>query len=162
MNQGIRNPRLVIVVMVGAMLIIPIFIFMMGGEPSSGGSPGSSGPPPQVTPVTRTTLASVVSNTPHPTITSSFLDRSTPKPVYEQVELALENNHFPALYEEMSPDLRDVFTQNSLLEIEEQVKSDLVGDVIAVEIIEPLTIRTESDFSSKWADAMVHLRRSYG
>ena len=163
MMQGNRNSRVIILFLGGALFIIMVFILMSGGRSSPGGRPGGAGSQQNTsTPhISQSTLVVPETQISHPTITSPVTNRTTPQPVYEQVEVSLEKNDMPALYAEMSPGLREDFTLDSLLEGEAQVKSDL-GEVIAFEIIEPLTIRTEPDFNSEWADATLRVRRSSG
>jgi len=166
MKQGNRNSRAIIVALGGALIIILIFVLMSGGRSSPGSRPGGAAPlqstqTTHITKIPQVATVAPVSQTPYPTITSPVTNRSTPQPVYEQVEISLEENNIPALYAEMSPGLREDFSLDSLLESEAQVKHAL-GEIVVVEIIEPLTIRTEPDFNSEWADATVRVHRTYG
>lgn len=142
----------------GALLVV-ILVLVIGGGTRDGG--GGANQVTHEIPLTSPTPSDSSATTPYPTVTSPVIDRSVPEPVYQQVEFTLENNDIPALYAELSPSLRDFFTLDSLLTSEEEIVSGL-GEILEVEVVEPISIRSESGFDGEWADATVRVRRSSG
>lgn len=85
-------------------------------------------------------------------------DRSSPDPVSDRVVQALQRNDMPALYEEMSPSLKELFTLDELTAGEQGV-AGTEGRITGIEVLEPPTVKTGPEWNSEWAEARVQVTR---
>jgi hypothetical protein len=85
-------------------------------------------------------------------------DRSTAQPVNDRVVQDLQRNDMQALYAEMSPSLRELFTLDQLLAGENSVVA-AEGQITRAEVLEPPTSRTGPEWNGEWADAKVRITR---
>jgi hypothetical protein len=85
-------------------------------------------------------------------------DRSSPEPVSNRVMQALQRNDMRALYEEMSPSLKEIFTLEALMTGEQSVVKTQ-GRITNVEVLEPPTVKTGPEWNGEWAEARVRITR---
>lgn len=84
--------------------------------------------------------------------------RSVPQPVNDRVVQNLQRNDMQALYEEMSPSLKEIFALDQLIAGEQSV-SAAQGRITRVEVLEAPTIKTGPEWNGEWADAKVQITR---
>ena len=87
-------------------------------------------------------------------------DRSIPKPVNDRIQDALTTNDIPAVYDEMSPSMKEIITLEQFKEGEQKAIQTL-GKITKVEELEPITVLTGSEFNSEWAQAKVRVIREH-
>lgn len=85
-------------------------------------------------------------------------DRSSPEPVYNRIVQALQRNDMRTLYEEMSPLFKELFTLETLMDGEQSIVTTQ-GRIINVEVLEPPTVKTGSEWNGEWAEARVRITR---
>lgn len=85
-------------------------------------------------------------------------DRSTAQPVNDRVVRDLQRNDMQALYTEMSPSLRELFTVDQLLAGENSIVA-AEGEITRAEVLDPPTNRTGPEWNGEWADAKVRITR---
>ena len=85
-------------------------------------------------------------------------DRSTAQPVNDRVVQDLQRNDMQALYAEMSPSLRELFTLEQLLAGENSVVA-AEGEITLAQVLEPPSVKTGPEWNGEWADAKVQISR---
>lgn len=74
-------------------------------------------------------------------------DRSAPAPVHSRVTTALGSNNKQALYDELSPSMKQLIPPDSL--------SSSQSSNVTVEALEAPQIKTGTPWNSEWADAKI-------
>lgn len=79
-------------------------------------------------------------------------DRSVPAPVHERVTTALGTNNKKALYDELSPSMKQMIPADNF----SSAQPATTGSVL-VDILEAPQIKTETPWNNEWADAKVRV-----
>lgn len=85
-------------------------------------------------------------------------DRSTPDRVMERVTAGLQANKPDLIWNEMSPELQDLFPLESWRQSAREAEAEL-GRVMEVRVISLPQIRTEAGWDGQWAEAEIEIVR---
>ena len=79
-------------------------------------------------------------------------DRSRPQSVHDRTMAALSSNDLSALYEELSPEMKELFPPESLTPAQPAATGP-----VTIDLLEAPQIRTEDPWNGEWADATVRI-----
>jgi hypothetical protein len=85
-------------------------------------------------------------------------DRSNPKSVNDRIKVELGANDIAAVYDEMSPAMKELIT---LAQFQEsgQTANQTLGNITKVEELDPPTVLTGTEFNNEWAQSKVRIIR---